>query len=163
MASLADARREAVGRVMLLQLERQVLDAAAPDGDLGALAARTHFRWLPPAGVIPVPEEADATDAAATRFFAGMTYRGPAFVNAACVETLLRASLVCPPIDTQSAELVWLYRVRENRVAIDGAGGPGAGQAPRSYLVFANGHLPYQADARLDLSSWNYANYALAR
>ena len=157
--SLVDDRRLAVGQAMFLQFQRHVLDGTAPSGNLSPIAARTHFRYLPPAGVIPVPEESDNTDAAATRFFAGMTHRGPAFINAARLEGLLRESLIYPPIDTQSPELVWLYRVRENRMAIDFAS---AGR-PRSYLVFASGHLPYRADAQFDLGYWNYGNYALAR
>ncbi|HEX2076798.1 MAG TPA: hypothetical protein VHG08_03790 [Longimicrobium sp.] len=155
--SLVDGRRPAVGQAMLMQFQRQVMAGAPPDGNLAPMAARTHFRFLPPAGVIPVPEESDATDAAATRFFAGMTFRRPAFINAARLEGLLRESLVHPPIDTQGAEMVWLYRVRENRMAIDFAG---AGARPGSWLVFASGHLPYRADAQYDLSSWNYANYS---
>lgn len=159
--SLVDERRPAVGRAMLLQFQRQVMDAAPPDGDLSPLAALTHFRYLPPAGVIPVPEETDATDARATRFFAGMTYRGPAFINAARLEGLLRESLCYPPIDTRAGEMVWLYRVRENRMAVDDA----AAGAPRpgGYLVFASGHLPYRADAQYDLGRYDYANAALAR
>ncbi len=157
--SLVDDRRLAVGQAMFLQFQRHILDGAAPSGNLSPITARTHFRYLPPAGVIPVPEETDQTDAAATRFFAGMTYRGPAFINAARLEGLLRESLMYPPIDTQSPELIWLYRVRENRMAIDFAG---AGK-PRSYLAFASGHLPYRADAQFDLGYWNYGNYALAR
>jgi hypothetical protein len=143
-----------------MQFQRQVIDSAPPDGNLSPLTARTHFRYLPPAGVIPVPEESDKTDAAATRFFAGMTYRGPAFINAARLEDLVRESLTYPPIDTQGREVVWLYRVRENRMAIDFA--PGT-QRPRSYLVFASGHLPYRADAQFDLGYWNYGNFALGR
>jgi hypothetical protein len=158
--SLVDARRPALGESMFMQFQRQVMEGAPPNGDLGAMTARTHFRWLPPAGVIPVPEESDATDAAATRFFAGMTYRGPAFINGARLQGLLRESLCYPPIDTQSAEMVWLYRVRENRMAIDFAGG---GSRPGGWLVFASGHLPYRADAQYDLGYYNYANVALAR
>jgi len=75
-------------------------------------------------------------------------------------EWLLRESLYYPPIDPQSGELVWLYRVRENRVAIDFAESAGA---PRSYVAFASGHIGYRADAQFDLARWNYSNYALQR
>ena len=159
--SLVDARREALGYAMFMQFQRQILEAAPPSGDLGTLTARGDFHFLPPVGVIPVPEETNGTDAQATRFFKDMTYRGPAFINAARFEGLVRESLVYPPIDTQNPEMVWLYRIRENRMAIDFAAA--GAKRPRSYLAFASGHLPYRADAQFDLGYWNYSNYALAR
>jgi hypothetical protein len=157
-SSLVDARRQALGYAMFMQFQRQIMDAAPPSGDLGTLTARGDFHFLPPVGVIPVPEETDKTDAKATRFFKDMTYRGPAFINAARLEGLVRESLAYPPIDTQDAEMIWLYRVRENRMAFDFAG---TGKRPRSYLVFASGHLPYRADAQFDLAYWNYSNFAV--
>ncbi len=159
-ASLASDLRPAVGRAMFLQFQSHIDTLATPGGDLGSVTALGNFRYLPPAGVIPVLEGTDTTDAMATRFFKGMTYRGPAFVNAARVEPLLRSSWCYPPIDTAGGEMVWLYRVRENRLAIDN---PAGGTVPRSYVVFANGHLPYQADAEFDLAYWNYSNYVIAR
>jgi hypothetical protein len=145
---------------MFLQFQRQLLDAAPPGGDLGPVAARTHFRYLPPAGVIPVPGGDAAAKTAAARFFAGMTCRGPTFIDAARVEALVRESLTYPPVDTQGGELVRLYHVRENRAAVDRAGdAPG----PRAYLVFASAHLPDRADARFDVGAWDYANHPLAR
>lgn len=159
-SSLVDARRQALGYAMFMQFQRQIMDAAPPSGNLGTLTARGDFRFLPPVGVIPVPEEIDKTDARATRFFKDMTYRGPAFINAARLEGLVRESLAYPPIDTQGPEMIWLYRVRENRMAFDFAG---TDKRPRSYLVFASGHLPYRADAQFDLANWNYGNYALRR
>jgi hypothetical protein len=89
-----------------------------------------------------------------------MTYRGPAFINAARLEGLVRESLCYPPIDPGGDEMIWLYRVRENRMAIDFA--TGGSKRPHSYLVFASGHLPYRADAQYDLAYWNYGNFALA-
>jgi hypothetical protein len=160
MASLAAPRRIAVGQAIFLQFQAQVADLAPPAGDLGGVTAIGSFRYLPPVGVIPVIEETDATDAQATKFFKGMTYRGPAFINAARLEGLVRESLCYPPIDPASGELIWLYRVRENRVAIEF---PGATPRPRSYLVFASGHLPYRADAQFDIAYWNYSNYAVVR
>ncbi len=158
--SLVDERRPAVGYAMFMQFERQIMELATPSGDLGTITARGDFRFLPPVGVIPVAEETNQTDANATRFFRDMTYRGPAFINAARLEGLVRESMCYPPIDPQDKEVIWLYRARENRMAIDFAA---SGKRPRSYLVFSSGHLPYRADAQFDLGYWNYGNYALAR
>jgi hypothetical protein len=157
---------------MFLQFKAHLDDLSKPDGDFGTVTAQSHFRYLPPVGIIPIVGETKTSDAQATKFFNGMTYRSPVFINAARVESLIRESLCYPSIDTQTldpetgkkdprkGEMVWLYRVRENRIAIDFASG---GEKPRSYLVFASGHLPYIGDAQIDLASFNYSNYALAR
>jgi hypothetical protein len=156
LASLAEPRRPALGEAIFRQFQRQIAEALPPSGDLGAVTARGDFRWLPPAGVLPVSDNVVAANDEA-RFFAGMSVRGPAFIDAACAEALVRESLVYPPIDTRSPEMIWLYCVRQNRQAR----APGAAAPPRAYLVFASGHLPYRANARFDLSHWNYSNYAL--
>jgi hypothetical protein len=160
MRGLVEGHRLAIGQSMFLQFQAQIAALGPPLGGLGTVTARERFRFLPPVGMIPAAEEVDLTDAEATKFFAGMTYRGPAFINAARVESLVRESLCYPPIDTQSAEVVWLYRVRENRTEIELGT---ATKKPPSYLIFASGHLPYRGDAQFDLSSWNYSNFALAR
>jgi hypothetical protein len=158
LAALVQNRRPAVGRAMFLQFQAQIADLGAPFVLPSTVTALSHFRFLPPVGVIPVAEESTIADIEATRFFAGLTYRGPAFMNGARVETLVRESVVYPPIDTRSGEFVWLYRVSENRRAIDGGTTP----APRSYVVFASGHMPYRGNAQFDTARWNYSNYALA-
>jgi len=160
LPALAEPRRIAIGQAMFNQFHAQAANWATPSG-LGAVTARSHCRFLPPVGIIPVPEEAEVGDARARAFFAGMSHRGPAFINAARLEGLIRDSFAYPPVDTTSDELLWLYRVRENRMAIELAGGGSA--PPRSYLVFASGHLPYIADGQYDLGYWDYSNYALAR
>ena len=157
--ALADRGREVLGRAMFLQFQAQIAELAPPAGGLGSVTARSHFAFLPPVGIIPVAEEADATDRQATAFFAQMTYRSPVFINAGALEPLVRESLLYPPIDTTAGEFVWLYRVRENRMTIDQTVSAG-GTPPRGYVVFASGQVPYRGDAQFDLSSFNYANIA---
>lgn len=152
---LVESRRPTLGEAMFKQFQRHIAELLPPSGELGLVSARSDFRYLPPAGVIPVAESSIGGDEA--RFFAGMTVRGPVFINAARAEGLVRESMCFPPIDTRSPELVWLYCVRENRTARDFNVAP----LPRAYLVFASGHLPYRADAHFDVAYWNYSNYAL--
>ncbi len=166
-ASLVDERRLAVGQAMFQQFQTQIAELSAK-ADFATVSAQTHFRYLPPVGIIPVAEETNLSDAQATKFFTGMTYRSPVFINAARIESLIRESLSYPPIDTQTidpktnekdprkGEMLWLYRVRENRMAIDFAGST---PVPRSYLIFASGHLPYIGDAQFNLARWNYSNF----
>jgi len=158
LAELASARRTALGQALFRQFQDQVADWA-PSGDLGTVTARTHCRYLPPVGILPVPAETDGTDTAARRFFTDLTCRGPVHINGARVEALVRDARCYPPIDIQAGELVWLYLVRENRQAA----ALGVASPPGSYLVFASGHLPYCGDAEYALARWGYSNYALAR
>ena len=69
----------------------------------------------------------------------------------------MRDSLCHPPIDTRSGDVIWLYRVHENRRAADAVGGL---SGPRSCIVFATGHLPFLGEAQYDLGHYKYANYA---
>jgi hypothetical protein len=146
-------RRRAESEAMFAQFQDQVTSLRTRAGDIGTATAASHFLHLPSIGVIPVNREQDSTDAEATKFFTGMTYRGPAFINVARLEALVRESLTYPPIDVDSRELVWLYRVRENMIDAKA----------QNYVVFSNGHMPYLGDAQFDLVYWNYGNYALAR
>lgn len=154
---LTSRRRVSLGQAMFLQFQDQIASVRSGGGDLGAVTASSHFPLLPPVGVIPIKAETDDTDAQATKFFAGLTYRAPVFINAARLETLIRHSLTYPPIDTANGEMLWLYRVRENAAEAD------QGATLQRFLVFASGHLPYIGDAQFDLGYWNYANYAIAR
>jgi hypothetical protein len=153
-------RRFVEGLATFMQFQDHIAGLRSQSGDLGAVTAQSNFSLLPPAGIIPVTHNPGGNNDDDTNFFKGMTYRGPAFINAAPLEALVRESFAFPPIDTQKGEAVWLYRVRENRVGIDSFAGLSSSSG---YLVFSCGHLPYQADARFDLAYWNYSNYALAR
>jgi hypothetical protein len=159
LGGLVESQRPVLGEAMFRQFQRHIAELLPPSGELGAVSARGDFRFLPPVGVIPVSEAVLAAHDEA-RFFAGMTVRGPAFINAARAESLVRESLCFPPIDTQSPEVVFLYCVRENRIARDFNS---VTPRPGAYLVFSSGHLPYRADAQFDLGFWNYSNYALGR
>lgn len=157
---LVEAHRIAAGQAMFRQFQAHIAELLPPSGALSGVSAQSHFHYLPPVGVIPVDQASVGDDVAEARFFAGMTHRAPVHLNGARLEALVRLSLCFPPIDTQGKEMVWLYRVRENRMARDFAS---QAPLPRAYLVFASGHLPYAADAQFDLAYWNYGNFALAR
>lgn len=153
----AEDRRRAEGEAMFLQFQAQLAAMTATVGHAGNLVARDKFVLLPAAGLLPMPGNLKDDSAAIATFFQGCTVRGPAFIEGARLDPLLRASYSYPPIDPRSGELIWLYWVRENRQAIDVKITP----TPRACLVFSSGHMPYQADARLDVARWDYANYAL--
>jgi len=154
-----EERRRAEGEAMFLQFQAQLATMTSSSGDVRGLVANKKFVQLPAAGILPMPGDSAGDVAAIASFFAGCTVRGPAFIEGARLETLLRDSYSYPPIDPNSGELIWLYWVRENRQAIDYKITP----TPRACLVFTSGHMPYQADARLDVAKWDYANTPIDR
>lgn len=150
-------RRVAEGEAMFLQFQDHVASLRASLGDLGGTTAKAAFAFLPPVGVIPVMRDMWGGDYRAKAFFTGLTIRGPAFINGAKVEALVRRSLAYPPIDLSSGEAIWLYRVRENDLAAPAA----AADNHQRYIVFASGHMRYEGDGRYDLAYWDNGNYAL--
>jgi hypothetical protein len=151
---LTDERRQSEGRAMLLQFQDHIAGVLSGGTTAGSVKAVDRFAHLPAAGMLPVPGGQDK--AAVASFFASLTTRGPAFIVGARLEALMRASFAYPPIDLSSREVIWLYWVKENRHSID----RGITPASRACLVFTSGQMPYYADARFNLSYWDYASVA---
>lgn len=150
-------RRPAEGLAMFLQFQNQIADLPATLGNAstGTVSANSYFRYLPPAGLIPIINGGSPAGFDYLEFFTNRTYWGPVFAEGAKIDSLVTQSAVFPPIDLNQQEMLWLYSVRENREAIDN--NPAA--APQEYLIFANGQTAFQGKARFDLTYWNYANF----
>ena len=110
--------------------------------------ATQYFRYLPPVGFLPLATQGTAQAFTYQAFFQGLAYHNPLFIDGARVDALVRTALAYPPLDLGSKELIWLYLVRENQ----------QNQGP-PYLIFTNGHVPFQVEARYNLSYWNYSYY----
>ena len=153
---LVSPRRYAEGIAMFLQFAAQVEDVlSSAAAGASSVKAADSFAFLPAAGFLPITDAGDTNTLAA--FFDGLTVRGPAFIDGASLQPLVCASFAYPPIDLAAGELIWLYNVRENIQAFDN----NLTKPTLAYVVFSNGHLPYQGDARFDRSYWDYSNYAL--
>jgi hypothetical protein len=147
------ARRRAENEAAFLQFQGQIDSLVGPTAatlPLERVDAVNYFRYLPAAGVLPVlrrpPGAPDDL-----RFFVGRTRREPVFIEGPRLAWLLDQSFAFPPFDTSELELIWLYRVRENRHD------PGAAAVP--YLVFTSGHVPFVGDPLYDVGRWDYGNY----
>ena len=160
--SAAVARAEA----RLLQFQSQLADVVAASTNPAALNVRTNFDFLPPAAFLPItgvqevgtqlrPVTSSAPRALNYETFFGDRMKAPPrVIEGARVGPLLRESLSCPPIEVNGDQMFWLFAVRENMQAVERSV---AGAAP--YLIVASPHLRYQADARFDVSYWDYANF----
>jgi len=151
-ASLVSARLDAEGEARFLQFQAQLADLSAPTANPIALQATAAFEHLPPAGILPLATSHWPSSFNLETFFTSLTTTVvPLYIEGAKLDDLVRQSFAFPPVDLSSEEAIRLYLVRENE---QGSGQP--------YVVFANGHLPYRADAEFDLAYWDFANYARA-
>lgn len=129
------------------------------------VTADEHFRYLPPAGLLPIERPAGGNVDFQT-FFGSRPWRRseyvgrpefsgyPEFIDAARLRPLLEAALPFPATDLGEAEMVWLYQPAVRAV----------GQVePRErapYLVFAGPHLPPWNTARFDVARWDFSNHS---
>lgn len=151
----AGRRRFVEGLATFLQFQQQLNDLAGSAPAINPLSVKVtdYFRYLPASGLLPI---GNVTGGGFDylQFLSGRTYRNPVFMDGTRVERLIHTSFLYPAIDLSNQEMLWLYQVRENQQSFDS----GANQ-PQLYMVFANGHIPFQGEAQYDLSYWNYANF----
>jgi hypothetical protein len=159
--TLSAGRRRAEAEAAFLQFQEQLAGLLRDVPNPAAIRARESFRWLPPAGLLPLAGGA-RPGIAHPAFWTGLTVRGepvpgqPAlYIDGARLGELLAAALAQPPIDLESGEVIWAYRVRQNHPL------PATGESEPPYLVFASGHLPFIGTARFDLARWDRSNYGL--
>jgi|SRR5579864_5593682 len=150
-----DDLRLAVAEARAQQFQDQIADLARAGTLTVTTDATSLFRYLPPAGLLPLPHGA-LGGASYASFFAAATCRGPAFVLDARLSALLTAALAYAPIDLASRELIWLYLGVANTQR---ANAP-APTAAQGFVAFVHGAVEYAANARFDLGRLNFANYA---
>lgn len=151
-------RRRTEGEAMFLQFQDHIDALWKPRNGRMNIKARDVFDYLPPVGILPVIDDKQPAGFDPEAFFSGLTTRGPMFIDEAKLEYLIRCALAFPPIAANRGELIWTYKVVANATAIASKTGN-----PHTYLVFASGHMPYLADARLDTARSGYSNLALDR
>ncbi len=141
-------RRLAEGEAMFLQFQEQAeAIRRVSGGATTSMVATSAFRYLPPAGLLPIGGPF-ARGFSCPSFFSTVPFRGPAVIEGTHLAGLLRQSFDFMPIDLSQEQAVWLYECRENLPL------PGAEDgAPQTCVAFSAGHLPYRGDARFNLAS----------
>jgi hypothetical protein len=151
--TLSGGRRRAEAEATLFQFQEQIAWLVRRVSNPGRIRARQYFRWLPPAGLVPIAGGGRRGVAAAT-FLDGVTTREPRiYVDGARLRELVETSFGQPPVDPAGGEFLWTYRVRQNHRL------PSESGTDSPYLVFASGHMPYVGTARFDVARWDRANY----
>jgi hypothetical protein len=143
----------AEGEAMLLQFQEHIETLRTENLNLELAAASQYFRYLPPAGLIPV-RRASFRGVNVNTFFTGMTHRAPEFIDASITGSLMKGSFRDDPIDISNSEMVWLYKVWQNeKASLESA-------AVQPFVIFTTPHMTNSAIARYDVAHWDYSNYA---
>ena len=137
--SFSTNRRAAEGDARLIQfqqhLDRLIAESPAP----ALIEARRFFRYLPPAGFLPV-QQTNTPGIDENTFFTGLTL-GSGDHRGRCGSPITDLSLTFPPIDLESNEEIRRCEVRENR-------SPAPGESYPPYLFFADADLPFFSAGR---------------
>jgi len=150
--TLSGRRRRAEAEAMLFQFQEQMAAVVAQSANPSAIRARNYFRWVAPAGFLPLRGVERGVD---VTFFDPLPHRDPIeYLNGELIGDVIERSLLYEPIDLVEPEMVRLYYPWQQDPA------RAAGTTVRSYLLFASGHLPPYATARFDVARWDFSNYA---
>lgn len=132
---LPGARAEAEALSMVLQFQQHVAEWIASDAstsELKLLNATEIFRFLPPVGLLPLPQPPQVRGFDQTTFFQGIASGVPIRSSGSTLRRLLADALLHAPLDLASDAAVQLWRV------VDDAGQPAPTSPP--YVVFTTRH-----------------------
>ncbi len=136
------ARPRAEAEARLLQFQAQIgdlmLEGRALDGD----TADDHFVALPPAGLLPAAVEGSAAGFDPAVFFQHQAPGGYQVMDARDLRPLLEESLAHEALPVDGQEVVDLFLIRENRLAVR------EGRARQLAVVFARRNLHFRGTAR---------------
>jgi hypothetical protein len=152
---LLNDRRAAETEAMMRQFEDQLKRIETETTDLTAIEADDYFRYLPPAGILPVAvANKPQKGFNAATFFGAKGAKLIVNTDGDRLRVLLNEALNHEPIDMSQSEKIWLYYVRENVQAFDG------GANVRKVLVFARHSLPFIGVARFDEAQFDEDRFA---
>ena len=152
---LLDDRRASETEAMMRQFEDQIKRIEIEETNLSSIEAIDYFRYLPPAGILPLAVPGTAQKGFnAANFFGEKGAKIIVNTDGDRLRVLLREALSHEPIDMHDTEKIWLYYVRENVQAIDD------GANVRKALVFARHSLPFFGVARFDEAQFDEDRFA---
>jgi hypothetical protein len=121
---------------------------------LRSIAAANRFRFLPPAGILPIVGQGSTGGFDLVTFFGTHASRDVATTNGDLVRPLFQEALAREPIDLTSTGAIQLYLIWENLKAVQ------RGDSDQLAVVFASPTLPYRGVARFGSAKWSLSRFA---
>jgi hypothetical protein len=146
---LVGDRRISEAEAMFLQFQDQLSNIRGNEANLTSVVAGDRFVYLPPVGLLPLTGIAGAPGFTYQAFFSGQAYHKPVYVEAAMIQPTVRTALNYDPVNLVKREAVRIYEIVDR------------GQ-PLPYVIFTSVYVPFEGEARFDVSAWNFSNFSLA-
>jgi hypothetical protein len=148
-------RRASETEAMILQFQDHVGDIFRRV-NLGSVAAKKYFRYLPPAGVLPVRRKGDENFGGfdPDTFFEGHEPRPPVFIDGSALRPIFREAANFDPIDLDGPEPVLLYQTTQNAQASS------AKETVQPFVVFTTPYMRGVGSARFNVARFNFSNLA---
>lgn len=146
-APFMSQRRQSEAEAMFLQFEEQLRTIRLTESNLDTIVASQRFDFLPPVGLLPLNGSGGGAGFTYQNFFGGLAYHPPIYLEAAMVEPLVHTCLLYGPINLVNNDPIKLFLIAE-------------GATTRPYIIFTSAYVPFQAEARFDVTRWNFSNFA---
>ena len=154
---LVGDRRASETEAMILQFQEHVGDIfrrLRPD----AVVATQYFRYLPPAGLLPVQRKRAGGEGFGgfdpNTFFKGRAHRPPVFIDGSALRPIFREAANYEPIDLNSPETVLLYQTTQNEQASRQS------EIVQPFVVFTTPYMRGIGSARFNVARFNFSNLA---
>jgi len=155
----ATDRRAAEGEAMIAQFRDHTRDVLSRSKSPAAEVADTYFRFLPPAGLLPVRSPNRLTGFDADTFFAGRAATDPDVIDGGQLPELFREAALHAPIplvgpDGSGVDVaIQVYFIRENLAQA-------ADSKVQRALVFTSRAIRFRGLARFGHAHWGFDNFA---
>jgi hypothetical protein len=144
---LVNCRRASEAKAMFLQFAEQLREIREREPNLDTIVASDRFEFLPPVGLLPLANVGSAPGFTYQKFFDQQAYHPPIYLEGAMVNPLIEMSLNYAPLSLVNKDPIKLFNVVE-------------GATLRPYVLFISAYVPFQAEARFDITRWNFSNFA---
>jgi hypothetical protein len=152
---LVKERRLSETEAMMMQFNEQIKRIETEEINPAGVEAVQHFRYLPPAGILPVTNGLQPGFNPA-KFFGAKGSTVIPTLDGDLLPVLLEQARSHEPIDLSSTDSVQLYFVKENLGAV-----AAGGTSVRKSLVFARHSLPYMGKPVPKPQVFNFAPFFL--
>ena len=153
---------------MLFQFQDHLDMLSINRASMGGVEAKKYFRYLPPAGIVPLSYKL-TTGYNPAMFFKSIPHRdtpgfsnswyefrkeNPQFIDGDNMVTIFSSAINYPPIDLNNNKMVWLYFIWQQIKNLE------SGSENIMSIVFTNSSMKDHSVSRFDVSRWDYSNFS---